>query len=57
MSDFVEKLSLAEKAMEDIYCAKIDRELIASLHEQMRAEERSSRVSDQSGSEASTKDE
>jgi hypothetical protein len=49
MSDFVEKLALAEKAAEDIYFARVNRELIESLHEQMRAEERSNRDTDQSG--------
>ena len=38
MSDFVEKLRLAEKAAEDIYFAKVDRELIESLHKRMQAE-------------------
>ena len=38
MSDFVEKLKLAEKAAEDIYFAKVNRELIEALHERMRAE-------------------
>ncbi len=47
MSDFVEQLALAEKAAEDIYFAKVNRELIESLHEQMRAEELASRASDQ----------
>lgn len=49
MSDFVEQLALAEKAAEDIYFARVNRELIESLHEQMRAEERSSRAAEQSG--------
>jgi hypothetical protein len=38
MSDFVEQLKLAEKAAEDIYFAKISRELIESLHKRMQAE-------------------
>jgi hypothetical protein len=38
MSDFVEKLRLAEKAAEDIYIAKVDRELIESLHKWMQEE-------------------
>jgi hypothetical protein len=42
MSDFVEQLKLAEKAAEDIYFAKISRELIESLHERMQAEKGSS---------------
>jgi hypothetical protein len=32
MTNLVEKLRLAEQAAEDIYFAKIDRELIAELH-------------------------
>ncbi len=32
MTNLVEKLRLAEQAAEDIYFAKIDRELIAALH-------------------------
>jgi len=38
MSDFIEQLRLAEKAAEDIYFAKISRELIESLHKQMQVE-------------------
>jgi len=38
MSDFVEQLRLAEKAAEDIYFAKVSRELIESLHKRMQAE-------------------
>ena len=41
MSDYVKQLRLAEKAAEDIYFAKINRELIESLHRQMQAEENS----------------
>ena len=37
MSDFVEQLRLAEKAAEDIYFAKVDRELIRALHERLNA--------------------
>ena len=32
MSTFVEQLRLAEKAAEDVYFAKVNRELIESLH-------------------------
>jgi hypothetical protein len=39
MSDFVEKLRLAEKAAEDIYIAKLNRELIDALHARMQAEQ------------------
>ena len=38
MGDFVEQLRLAEKAAEDIYFAKINRELIESLRKRMQAE-------------------
>lgn len=38
MSHFIEQLKLAEKAAEDIYFAKLDRELIESIHKQMQAE-------------------
>ena len=46
MSDFVEKLRLAEKAAEDIYFAKVNRELIEDLHRRIQAEENSSQPSD-----------
>ena len=36
MSDFIDKLNLAEKAAEDIYFAKVNRELIDALHKQMQ---------------------
>ena len=36
MSDFIDKLNLAEKAAEDIYFAKINRELIEALHKRMQ---------------------
>ena len=38
MSNFIEQLKLAEKAAEDIYFAKVNRELIKSIHIQMQAE-------------------
>jgi len=38
MSDFVEQLRLAEKAMEDIYFSKVDQQLIEALHKRMQAE-------------------
>ena len=41
MGDFVEQLRLAEKAAEDIYFAKVSRELIESLHKQMQEEKKS----------------
>jgi hypothetical protein len=41
MSDFVSRLRLAEKAAEDIYFAKVSRELIVALHKQMQAEKNS----------------
>ena len=37
MGGFVEQLRLAEKAAEDIYFAKVSRELIESLHKRMQA--------------------
>ena len=56
MSDFVEQLALAEKAAEDIYFARVNRELIESLHEQMRAEAHADEAPDQSGVEAPARD-
>jgi len=41
MGDFVEQLRLAEKAAEDIYFAKVSRELIESLHKQRQEEKES----------------
>jgi len=38
MGDFIETLKLAEKAQEDIYFAKIDRELIEALHRRLAGE-------------------
>lgn len=38
MGDFVDKLKLAEKAREDIYFEKLNRELIDALHR--RAEQK-----------------
>ena len=38
MSGFVEQLMLAERAAENIYFAKVNRELIESLHKRMRAD-------------------
>lgn len=55
MSDFIEQLRLAEKAAEDIYCAKINRELIEALHKQMQAEKDASQPSDRSSTEAQEK--
>jgi hypothetical protein len=40
MSYFIEQIRLAEKAAEDIYFAKISRELIESMHKQMQVEKR-----------------
>ncbi len=51
MRGFVEQLRLAEKAAEDIYFAKVNRELIEALHKRMQAEENSFQPSDQSGAE------
>jgi hypothetical protein len=38
VSDFVSTMKLVEKAQEDIYFARIDRELIEELHRQAAAE-------------------
>ena len=38
MTDFVETMRLAEKAQEDIYFAKLNRELIEQLHRRAAAE-------------------
>ena len=48
MSNFVEQLRLAEKAAEDIYFAKVNRELIESLHKRMQTEKNAFQPSDQS---------
>jgi hypothetical protein len=52
MSNFVEQLRLAEKAAEDIYFAKVNRELIESMHKRMQAEKNFCQPSDQSSAEA-----
>ena len=51
MSDFVEQLRLAEKAAEDIYFAKVSRELIESLHKSMQADEKSTQPGAESAAE------
>ena len=48
MSYFIEQLRLAEKAAEDIYFAKVNRELIEALHKQMQKEETTEQSSGQS---------
>ena len=53
MGGFVEKLRLAEKAAEDIYFAKVNRELIEALHKRIQAEKNSFQPSDQSSAELS----
>ena len=45
MSGFIEQLRLAEKAAEDIYFAKLNHELIESLHKRMQAEKDSDQPS------------
>jgi len=55
MSDFIEKLNLAEKAAEDIYFAKVNRELIEAMHKRMQAEGDASQPSDRSRTEAQEK--
>jgi hypothetical protein len=47
MSNFVETLKLAEKAAEDIYFAKVNRELIESLRRWRRTDVSLSEPSDQ----------
>jgi hypothetical protein len=47
MSDFVEQLRLAEKAAEDIYFAKINRELIESSRKRVQATSQRPQPSDQ----------
>lgn len=56
MSDFVEQLRLAEQAAENIYFAKVNRELIDALHKRMQVEKNSHQPSDQSSVEALVKD-
>ena len=56
MSDFIEKLNLAEKAAEDIYFAKINRELIEALHKRMEEGNEPSQLSTRSSVEAPTED-
>ena len=51
MSDFIEQLRLAEKAAEDIYFAKVSRELIESLHKSMQADEKSTQPDTESAAE------
>jgi len=46
MIGFVEQLRLAEKAAEDIYFARLNRELIEALHRLTEAEKRSSQPAD-----------
>lgn len=53
MGGFVEKLRLAEKAAEDIYFAKVNRELIEALHKRIQAEKNSFQPSDQPSAELS----
>jgi uncharacterized protein (DUF934 family) len=56
MSGYVEQLRLAEKAAEDIYFAKINREMIESLHKRMQAENNFYQPSDQPSAEAWAED-
>ena len=56
MSDFVTRLRLAEQAAEDIYFAKLSRELIACLHKRVQAEKNSISLSVQSGAEVQADD-
>lgn len=52
MKDFIEQLRLVEKAAEDIYFARVDRQLIEALHERTRSEQQSRQASGESGVEA-----
>ena len=56
MSNFIEQLKLAEKAAEDIYFAKVNRELIKSIHIQMQAEKNRFVCFDQSVAEVRPRD-
>ena len=56
MSDFVTKLRLAEQAAEDIYFAKLSRELIVCLHKRMQAENNAIQPSVQSSAAAQVDD-
>ena len=56
MSNFIEQLKLAEKAAEDIYFAKVNRELIKSIHIQMQAETNRFQCFDQSVTEVRPQD-
>ena len=47
MSDFIEQLRLAEKAAEDIYFARVNRELIEAMHKRMQTEKDSNQPSNQ----------
>jgi hypothetical protein len=48
VTDFVETMRLAEKAQEDIYFAKISRELIEELHRKAEAEKAAAAVAEKS---------
>jgi hypothetical protein len=56
MSNFIEQLKLAEKAAEDIYFAKVNRELIKSIRIQMQAETNRFQCFDQSVTEVRPQD-
>ena len=56
MNKFVEQLRLAEKAAEDIYFAKVNRELIQLLHIKLQAEENDCQPSHQSNAEVRPQD-
>jgi len=47
MTNFVEKLRLAERAKEDVYFSRIDRELIEALHQQEQLHDRDDSPDDQ----------
>ena len=52
MTNFVEQLRLAERAAEDIYFARVNGELIKSLHERIQAESNSFLPSEEVNAEA-----
>lgn len=49
ISVFADQLKLAEKAAEDIYFARLDRQLIESLHKRMQHERHSRPMQVQGG--------
>ena len=54
MTDFVTTLKLAEKAREDIYFEKVNRELIEALHQQQKTPRKEATAGPADGSSADT---